>query len=89
MRYFYRKNIEWGLIKSNEIEFIMPSNPIVNIFPYEAKSIKERIIFPITPHLCLIPKPIFTTVENEVVENINKDLKNNAEYFYFSKNTIV
>ncbi|MFA5233755.1 MAG: DUF4238 domain-containing protein [Sulfurimonas sp.] len=81
MKFSYRKNIKWGLLKSEEAEFIMPSNPINN---NNAKD-KETIIFPITPYLCLIPIAVFEIIQQSEVKELNEILVKNSKSFYFAK----
>jgi hypothetical protein len=82
MKYLYRENIKWGLLKSEEeARFIMPSNPIKN----NNSKDKETIIFPITPNLCLIPMPYFEIVESSEVNELNQIMMKNSKLFYFGR----
>lgn len=82
MKFSYRENIKWGLLKSEEAEFIMPSNPINS---NNGKD-KETIIFPITPYLCLVPISVFETIKKSEVKQLNEILVKNSKWFYFAKN---
>jgi len=72
------QSIEWGIIKSNKLKFIMPSNPCMRN-SYE----NSIIIFPISPYFCLVPKELLNRINDENIHILNEKMIQNASWFYF------
>lgn len=73
------KEIQWGILKSENKTFVMPSNPCMSN-NYD----KATIIFPISPHYCLVPVQIYREIDDKDVDYLNNTMINNSKWFYFS-----
>ena len=73
-------HVQWGIIKSINKEFILPSNPIAQ------KDTNTTIVFPISPLYCLVPNPIYKVVDDGIIEELNTLMKQDAKWFYVGRN---
>lgn len=73
------KKIQWGILKSENKTFVMPSNPCMSN-NYD----KATIIFPISPYYCLVPIGIYREINDKDVDYLNDTMINNSKWFYFS-----
>lgn len=78
------KEIQWGILKSKNKFFVMPSNPNMTK-NYE----NATIIFPISPNYCLVPTKMYQELEDNDVDSLNKIMIDNAKWFYFSQKQII
>ena len=74
------KQIQWGILKSINKTFIMPSNPCMSNNYNEA-----TIVFPISPYYCLVPIQIYREINGEGVDYLNNLMIDNSKWFYFWK----
>lgn len=72
------KEIQWGILKSKNKAFVMPSNPCMSN-NYD----KTTIIFPISPYYCLVPSQIYREINDEDINYLNEIMINNSKWFYF------
>lgn len=70
--------IQWGILKSKNKTFVMPSNPCIN-----DNYNKTTIIFPISPKYCLVPIKMYKELDDNDVDDLNKIIIDNAKWFYF------
>lgn len=73
------KEIHWGILKSENKTFVMPSNPCMSN-NYD----KATIIFPISPYYCLVPMKIYQEISDYEVQDLNNIMIENSKWFYFS-----
>lgn len=73
------EEIQWGILKSENKTFVMPSNPCMSN-NYD----KATIIFPISPYYCLVPVQIYREINDKDVDYLNTTMINNSKWFYFS-----
>ena len=74
------KNIEWGILKSKNLEFIVPNNPVNNIMTLDTK----RYI-PIFPNMVLAYNEKNKEIKDYKVKEINKQFQFNCDKFYFAR----
>lgn len=77
------KKIQWGILKSKNKHFIMPSNPCMS-----NNYNKATIIFPISPKYCLVPTKMYKELEDDDVDYLNNIMMSNAKWFYFGNNKL-
>lgn len=75
-------NICWKVIISDDTNFIMPSNPYMNRKVIDKILINDKLYFPISSKVCLLPHNDFL-VDNDFVNNLNELMKKNSKWFYF------
>lgn len=79
-------NICWKVIISNDTKFIMPSNPYMDRKVIDKILIIDKLYFPISSKVCLVPHNDFL-IDNDFVNNLNELMKKIVSGFIFGNNT--
>lgn len=78
-------NICWKVIISDDTNFIMPSNPYMNRKVIDKILINDKLYFPISSKVCLLPHNDFLA-DNDFVNNLNELMKKIVSGFIFGNN---